>query len=344
MKNDSTPAPVPGKALQNILTLVQFACLAALVAWVFVLKRDLGVAEQELATLRQRPAPDLTVKKDNQALRARVADLELQVAAANAATAAAAAPVAPAPRSPVAAPAAPAPTNTGAALAAAMNSPAMRTMMATIQKRSLETRYGELFTQLQLTPEQRARFLEVLTEGQSGLTEAGLKLMSGNLGAAEQAALRQQIKELSESTEPKIRELLGDDARFALYKQFNDQQPERTQLNALKANLVQSGQPPLTAEQSTALATIMYEERKTFRYSPSASGDPANPMAIPTAEAMETRHREQEQLQNRIADRAAAILSPEQLAALRRDQARQQESLKTATDVARQMLGGAQSK
>lgn len=335
MKNDSTPAPASGKALQHILTLIQFACLAALVAWVVVLKRDLGVAEQELAALRQRPAPDLNVKKDNQALRARVADLEAQVATA---TAAAVVPATPAPRPPAVVPTAPAPTNTGAALAAAMNSPVMRNMMAAAQKRSIETRYAELFTMLQLTPEQRARFVDVLSEGQAVTTEAGLKLMSGNLGAAEQAAVRQQLKELSESTEPKLRELLGDDARFALYKQFNDQQPERTQLTMLKTNLIQSGLPTLTAEQSTALAGIMYEERKSFRYSPSPSGDPANPMAIPTAEAMETRLREQEQLQNRIADRAAAILSPEQLAALRRDQARQQESVKAGTEMARQLL------
>ena len=334
MKNDPVPVPAPGKAFQNILTLVQIACVAALMAWVFLLKRDLASAEEKLAALRQRPAPAVNLQKENQVLRAQVADLESQVAAA------AAAPVAPAKPAVATVVAPPAPANPGAALAAAMNNPAMRTMMATVQKRALETRYAELFTQLQLSPEQRARFIELLSEGQAASTEAGLKLVGGNLSATELAALRQQVKAVADGLDPKIREFLGDDAKFALYKQFTDQQPERTQLNALKASLAQSGQPPLSAEQAEALTSIMYMERKSFSFTPSPSGDPANPMAIPSAEAMETRYREQEQLQNRIAERAAAILSPEQLASLRRDQAARQESMKAATEMARQMLSG----
>ena len=335
MNNDSDPVPAPGKTLQNILTLAQFAGVAALLVWVFLLKRDLASAEQELAELHRRPAPAGNVLNENQALRARVAELESQVAAAAATT-----PEAKPTAAPVPAP--PAPANPVAALASVMNNPGMRTMMATMQKRALETRFAELFTQLQFSPEQRARFIDLLSEGQAATTEAGLKLVSGNLSPAEQAALRQQVKELTDAIDPKVREFLGDDAKFAVYKQFTEQQNERAQVSSLKASLAQAGQQPLSADQSALLTNLMYAERKSFSFTPSPGGDPANPLAIPSAEATEIRMREQEQLQNRIADRAASILSPEQLITLRQDQARRLEAMKASTEMARQMLGGAQ--
>jgi hypothetical protein len=334
MKNDPAPVPAPGKTLQNFLTLAQIACVAALMVWVFLLKRDLASAEERLAALRQRPAPAVNLQKENQVLRAKVADLESQLAAA------AAVPVAPVKPTVATVATPPPPATQGVAIAALMNNPAMRTMMATTQRRVLETRFAELFTQLQLSPEQRARFIDLLSEGQAATTDAGLKLVTGNLSAMEQAALRQQLKDLSDGLDPKIREFLGDDAKFALYKQFTDQQTERSQLTRLNASLAQSGQPPLSTEQSAALTSIMYAERKSFSFTPSPSGDPANPMAVPSTEAMDTMVREQAQLQNRIADRAAAVLSPEQLASLRRDQAARLENLKTSAEMARQVLGG----
>ena len=68
----------------------------------------------------------------------------------------------------------------------------------------------------------------------------------------------------------------------------------------------------------------------------------ANPMAVPTAEAMEIRVQEQEQLNRQIANRAASVLTPEQLGNLRQDQANRLDALRASSEMARQMLGGAQ--
>jgi Spy/CpxP family protein refolding chaperone len=63
---------------------------------------------------------------------------------------------------------------------------------------------------------------------------------------------------------------------------------------------------------------------------------------MPTAEAIEIHIREQEQLDNRIADRAASILTPEQLSNLRQEQAKRLGAMKASTDMVRAMWGGAQ--
>lgn len=337
MPNPPAPAPAP-KSSGTFFTILLLAGLAALLVWALQLKRELGRAEAEIAGLHQRPTPAVpdSVLRENQSLRAQVAALELEVATMA---------VAAAGKPPAAAPAAvtpAAPANPLAALAATLNNPAMAAMRATTQKRALETRFAELFTQLQFTPEQRARFIDVAYEAQAPLMEASLKLVTGNLSPAEQAAIRQSAEEGGKAVDGKIRDFLGDDAKFAAYQQYQEQQPERTQLNTLKASLAQGGEPPLSADQSRALTEIMYAERKSFPLTPMPR-DAANPLAAPSPEAVATRLREQEQLQNRIAERAGAVLSPEQLAALRRENARRLETLKASSEMARQMLGGAQA-
>jgi hypothetical protein len=323
----------------TILTVLQLAGLAALLVWAIQLKRELGRAETEIASLRQRPAPAPAdnLRKENQALRSQIAALETEVATmAVAAAAKPASTPAPATVTPAA------PANPMAALAATLNNPAMIALRATSQKRALETRFAELFSQLQFTPEQRARFLDVAYDATAPLTDAALKLAAGNLSPAEQAAIRQSVEEGGKTVDGKIREFLGDEAKFAIYQQYQEQQTERTQINALKTSLAQAGEPALSAEQSRALTEIMYAERKSFPLTPTPR-DAANPLAAPPPEAIATRLREQEQLQNRIAERASAILNTEQLAALRRENARRLETLKASSEVARQMLGGAQA-
>jgi hypothetical protein len=333
MKSSPTP-PAAGNASSTLLTLLQVAGIVGLLIWAIMLKRDLEATHQELATVRNRPAPANNLQGENRSLRSQVAELEAQLAEAKSLAAAAPAPVPPKP-----APAAPA--SPMSAIASLMNNPALRNQIAATQKRMVEMRYAELFTQLQLSPEQRARFIDLFSETQSAATDVGLKLLSGNLSPAEQAGIRQQAKDMDASTEAKVREFLGDDAKFAVYKQFNEQQTERTQVSALKNSLNQSGLPPLTTEQSAALTDIMYSERKNFPFTPNPSADPADRLTAPSPEAVEARIRDQTTLNERIANRAATVLNADQLTAFRREQAVRVESIKTSSEMARQLLGGA---
>lgn len=334
MNSNAAPTSGSGQKVFSFFTLIQLVIVVALVIWGVQLKRDLGHAEEELVALQKRPSPVDALQKENHALKDRIEDLETQLLVAAARISAPAVP-------PAAAPAAAAPVanNPSAAIAALVNTPAMRTMMATIQKRSIETRYAELFTQLHFSPEQRSRFVELLAEQQAAVTDAGLKLASGNLSAAEQAALRLEMVQLTQASDPKIRELLGDDAKFAAYKQFNEQQNERSQVTRLQNSLTQGGQP-LTADQTSALTNLMYTERKNFVFTPEPN-DPAAIGTVPSADAVNRRLRRQQQLDEQVATRAASILNADQLSALRREQASRLEMMKTSTDMARQMLNGA---
>jgi hypothetical protein len=332
MNNPPDPVPASGKSSSGFFLVLQLVCVVALAAWAVLLKRDLGVAEQELAKLRQRPAaPSVDLTKENQSLRARVATLEADLAVATSLAAKA-------PSAPVVPP--PAPAN---ALAALASNPAMRNIMAATQKRMMETRFADLFTQMQFTPEQRARFLEIMNEASAPFMEAGLKLAAGNMSAAEQAAMRQQSKDADVAVDVRLREFFGDESKFAFYKQFTEQQTERTQVNSLNATLAQSGQAPLTAGQAAALTNLMYAERKSFHYTPAPTVDPANPLAAATSpEATALRLQDQQRLQEQIAVRAATVLNPDQLAALRRDQATRMESQKASAEMAKAFLNVAQ--
>jgi hypothetical protein len=328
-------APASGKTVSPVFSLIQTLCVLGVLIWAALLKRELASTKKDLAALRERPAVAESAARETAALRERVATLESQLAAA-ASLAMESKPVAaPAPApTPAAAPASPM-----SAIAAMANNPAMRNLMAASQKRIIENRYTELFALLQFSPEQRSGFVDMMAEVQASQTDIGLKVLSGNLSAQEQESLKQQVANAEASTEQKVREFFGDEAKFATFKQYNEQQSERTQVNALRTSLAQTGQQPLSTDQASALTEIMYTERKNFRFTP--SGDPANPIAAPSAEAVETRVRDQEMLNNRIAERAAAVLSPEQLANLRRNQAQRQEAIKASSETVRQLLGGA---
>lgn len=334
-----TPTPAGGKSLPTVLTIVQLIAMCAVVAWVVSLKSDLKQAEAEVALLRETPVPDPRVVRENQTLRAQLAELEVEVAtlSVNAAAAQNAAATA-------AATAASTGMGAGNPIAALVNNPAMRTMMATRQRQTLESRYTELFNRFQFTPEQRAQFVDILLEQQTSRTDAGLKMVGGSLGPAEQAALRQEMAAQTAAADQKLRALLGDEAKYSAYRQFNELQPERNQVSTLRASLARAGQPPLAPDQASLLAQMMYTERKAFPFTRAAGEDPTNPMPVPAAEMLAARAREQEQLNNRIAERAAAVLTPEQLATFRAEQARQLETQKASAEMARQLLGGTRSR
>ena len=106
-----------------------------------------------------------------------------------------------------------------------------------------------------------------------------------------------------------FRELLGDE-KFAAFRSYTDQQAERTQVNMLKASLASSG-APLSAEQAASLSGLMYEERKGFTFTRNPDAGAADPTAALNSQTVETNLREQEQLDERIANRAAVLLSPD---------------------------------
>jgi hypothetical protein len=310
----------------KFLVLVLIAAIAGLGAWAFLLKRDLATANEELAAAR-KSAGTAASQAEVQRLKLKVAELESRPAAAPA----------PAPAEPKAAPA---PANPASLVGQMLANPAMRSMVATQMRRTQETRYADLFARFGFTEEQRGRFLDILTENQEAMMDLSQKITAGNLSPEERAEIQRQGTQLESGIDARIRELLGDEGRYAEYKLYNEQQTERTQVTALQGVLARSSQP-LRPEQAAALTDIMYQERKAAATVRSAA-DSADPAVALAPDAVETRIRQQEQLQARVNDRAASVLTPEQLAALRTTQANQLNSLRLGAEMARQMMVPAQ--
>jgi hypothetical protein len=325
---NNTPQAAPSKIVPVVIVILIFGC-AGLAYWAVHLWGNLVTAETEIARLRTHSALDASLETENGRLRAQVAELKARVAKDAAALA-----VAPAPR--VAEPSQP--KSLASIASQMMNTPAMREIMARTQRTALEKMFADLMNQLGLSPEDRARFIDLVAEKRMNATEAGLKMMSGNLTPEERAALAQQMKDGNADSDTKIREFLGNDTSYAAYQDYVAQQPVRTQVTALSTSLAAAGQP-MSPEQSTALATVMTETRKNFTFTHDFS-DPANsdPQTMLNGPAMDTYFQEQEQLQSRIADHAAAFLSPDQVAALRQAQAARLDLTRTSMNMARQMM------
>ena len=321
------PLASTGSSGSKALVFVLLLAVAGLGAWAFLLKRDLATANEDLAAARKSSNVTASAPGEVQRLKARVAELESRVASAPAPSPAPAA-EAPAPKA----------ANPLAAMAQLMTSnPAMKNLVATTQRRALETQYAELLDALQLTPEQRTRFIDLLAERQAATTDARMKLASADISADERRALAQEMQQANQATQGTIRELLGDE-KFAAFRSYTDQQAERTQVNMLKASLASSG-APLSAEQAASLSGLMYEERKGFTFTRNPGAGAADPTAALNSQTVETNLREQEQLDERIANRAAVLLSPDQVNALRQNQAARRQAARASIELSRQMLG-----
>lgn len=322
-----------GQSSGKFLVLVLLVALAGLGAWAFLLKRDLATVNEALAAAQKSANTTVASAGEVQRLKLKVAELEARIAAGPG-PAAAPASVPP----PAAAPAAPA-NAMGALTSQMLSNPTMRSMVATQLRRNLETQYTEFFNRQGFGPEQRERFLDIMLENQDAMLDLSQRLLAGNLSAADRADLQQKGRAIGEAAEGRLREFFGDDGRFQAYRQYADQAGERTQVTALQTALIPAGQG-LSTQQSAALTDLMYEERKAFAFTPNPAAGSGDPAAAVAPEYIETNLREQEQLQNRIADRAAAVLSPEQLATLRRTQATRLQTLRTSAELSRQILGG----
>lgn len=317
----------------KFLVILLLAAVAGLGAWAFILKQDLATANEEAAAARKGSNGATVTQGEVQRLKAKVLELETMLAAVPASVPATATSAKPAPANPAA--------SMGSIASQMMSNPTMRSMVASQMKRSLETRYADLFTKFAFSPEQRAQFIDILTENQDAMMDLSQKMVGGNLTPAEREEIQRQGKELDAGIEAKMRGFFNDETKYADYKLFNDQQTERTQVTALQTALARTSQP-LTAEQSAAMADLMYQERKSLAATRSVAPESSDPAVALSSSATETRLREQEQLQARITDRAASVLNPDQLAALRSTQATQLQSLRLGAEMARQMLGNGQ--
>jgi hypothetical protein len=197
-------------------------------------------------------------------------------------------------------------SNYFSSLAGMMKDPQMKEMIRIQQKMALDKMYGSLSRYLTLPADKLEALKELLADRQMALTEAGMSMMTG-AGDRKQAA--EEAKTVKTDYDKKIQDLLGPQDH-EVFQDYEKTVGERMQLQMFKEAL--PADAALTEQQEDDLITAMYEERKTLPASSLMNNKTPDPSQL-TEERIAEALKEIEQLQQRYAERAAAILSAAQL-------------------------------
>ena len=223
-----------------------------------------------------------------------------------------------------------------------MKDPAMREMMREQQKAMINMMYGGLFKELNLSPEQKDKFKELLTESQMGKVAATQALLGGAQDEATTAAAKQSVADAKKQAEADIKALLGEQG-YAQYEDYQKNVGERMQLDQLK-NQLAGENVPLRDEQNAQLLQIMKEEKLAL---PPAISTEQSEMPGPdtfTPQKMDEQLKWMEQYNARVADRAKSVLTPEQFINYQKFQEQQATMAKLGMQMARQMFGADKGK
>lgn len=223
-----------------------------------------------------------------------------------------------------------------------MTNSAMKEMIKQQAKMQLEMQYGRLFKFLNKSPEQIAALKDLLMDRQMALMESGMSLMSGDVSPEERKKKTEEIKSVKDSYDKKIAELLGTDD-YDAFKQYEDTQSERMQVEMFKHSIASSGEP-LTEQQEYDLVNAMHAARTnapamSAMMRPDAPPDPA----MFTESGMTNMLAQINQMQQQYATAATTILTPAQNEQFKKHLDQQKAMIEMGMKFAAQMFGGSSS-
>jgi len=199
-----------------------------------------------------------------------------------------------------------------------------------------------LAQELHLSEEQAAQLHYLLMEKMSLLSEQILvPMMIGELNEAEMAASGKATRQAYDENTAKIRALLGDEG-FRAYEQFEKTESERENLRRFVPKFEQAGQALSPGQQSQLLAA-MTEERLSFKFQHDLGDmsqlDFEHWYDNFTDEKLIVFGREMEQLNDRMTQRAQALVTPDQVALLKSLLAEQLQQAKFVARTTTAMFG-----
>jgi len=223
-----------------------------------------------------------------------------------------------------------------AGLAEMIQNPAMKEMIRAQQRATLSISHGALFDYLELSDEELAELKDLLVEKQMALVDISFEMMNSSASLAERAEKAEQISQLTDDYESRIEQLLGE-ADYAVYKEYEETQPERMQLNLFKQSLGATDQ--LDDQQEHDLIRAMHEERTAFRFSTNYDDQAATSPTMFSEDVVAKHMEELGLLQAKYVARAEKILTTAQLEQFRTNQEQQQAMQEMAMKMASQMFG-----
>ena len=224
-------------------------------------------------------------------------------------------------------------------LAKMMKDPAMKDMMRTQQKSLMSTMYGGIAKDLNLTPDQNERLMGLLLDQHMKSIDQNLSLFAPKEGGSTATTIASAIGEQQKASDESIQEVLGEE-KFMQYQEYKKTLGERMQLTLFKQQ-VDDGQSALQDDQFKQLMTVIREERDKAppAFSAGLQQDPANLEEMFSGDLLEDQMQWQEQMNQRVRDRAGQILTPEQLKAYGDFQSQQLNMQRLGMRMAREMFG-----
>lgn len=227
----------------------------------------------------------------------------------------------------------------GGFLSKMMADPEMKKLIRDQQAQVLSQLYGPLIKQMGLTPEEAAKFKELLADNQMIGVENASSLFAG--GLTNRDGTLSVVTAQQKAQEEQVKELLGD-TRYAQYKDYQQTVGERMELDQFRQQTA-GGANALTDQQADQILAFMKEEKQNVAaltgQPPAGTGqDQANWQAMLSGEQMDKLLQGQEDANQKVYERAKAVLSPEQLDAFGAFQTNQMSMMRMGMTMTRKFF------
>src|ERR1017187_617655 len=220
-----------------------------------------------------------------------------------------------------------------AGLAEMMKSPQMKEMMHAQQKMAVDGMYGSLSKYLNLSTNEMDALKELLLQRQTALMDSGMSMMNGSAADRKQAA--EDAKTVTIEYDNKIQDLLGTQD-YPVFQEYEKGAADRMSVQMFKGSL--PADATLTDQQEERLIAALAEERKALPTTSMMNNQTPDPSKF-TEEGIAEALKQMEALQQRDAERAAAILTPAQLEQFTKFQQQMSSMAAAGMKMAVQMFG-----
>jgi hypothetical protein len=226
-------------------------------------------------------------------------------------------------------------------MAALIKNPAMQSIISSQQGAMMQMAYRDLMDKFQLSPEERDYMQKLLVSKQMDKMNIGMQYLNPALSPDEKTAIGQQFVQAQATDDANMQAFLNDDADFATYQAYSQQEPERTEVGMVETALA-NGTEPLDANTADSLVNLMDATRQNFQFTVDFNNESnfANP-ALLTGDNVNKFLDEQTQYDAQVADKASSVLTPAQLDAFKQNQAAMMQMTKQKLNSILQMSGSA---
>ncbi len=226
----------------------------------------------------------------------------------------------------------------GKMLAGMMKDPTMRQFIRDQQRTMVDQLYSPFVKKLGLSADEAEKFKDLLADNMvSGADKAAAMFDGGNSTNRSEALKAMQADQ--KAAEQQVHDFLGDE-RFTQYQEYQKTANERMQLNAFRQQ-AGTDSTPLTDQQTEQLLTFMSEEKQAATATGQTTSDQrqAGFQGMLSDDQTEKLLQNQEAINQRVYDRAQAVLSPDQLTAFGKFQKSQLQMMRMGVGMARKMFG-----